>query len=70
LAEAYRQAQTIKGKAEAEAIKIYAEAFKKDPKFYDFVRTLESYRKIIDKETTFVLRSDSELFKYIDMFTR
>ncbi len=70
LAEAYRQAQTIKGKAEAEAIKIYAEAFKKDPQFYDFVRTLESYRKIIDKETTFLLRSDSELFKYIDMFTR
>ncbi|MBW2040232.1 MAG: protease modulator HflC [Deltaproteobacteria bacterium] len=67
LAEAYRQAQTIKGKAEAEAIKIYADAFRRDPRFYDFIRTLESYQKIIDKETTVILRSDSELFKYIDI---
>jgi len=70
LAEAYRQAQTIKGQAEAEAIKIYAEAFRKDPEFYDFVRTLESYRKIVGEGTTFVLRSDSELFKYVDILSR
>ncbi len=65
LAEAYRQAQTIKGRAEAEATRIYANAFQRDPQFYDFVRTLESYAKIIDKETTLILRSDSELFQYI-----
>lgn len=70
LAEAYKQAQVIKGQAEAEAIKIYAEAFKEDPEFYEFVRTLESYRKIVGEGTTFVLRSDSELFKYIDILGR
>lgn len=70
LAEAYRQAQTIKGRAEAEAIRIYAEAYKEDPQFYDFIRTLESYQKIMDKDTTVILRSDSELFKYIDVLGR
>jgi len=70
LAEAYRQAETTKGRAEAEAIRLYADAFRKDPLFYDFVRTLESYKKIIDKETTFVLRSDSELFQYVDRLSR
>jgi len=65
LAEAYRQAQTIRGEAEGESTRIYAEAFEQDPEFYDFIRTLESYEKIVDKETTFVLSSDSELFKYI-----
>ena len=70
LAEAYRQTQTIKGRAEADAITIYAQAFNKDPDLYDFLRTLESYEKIVDSETTFVLRSDAELFKYIDLLSR
>jgi membrane protease subunit HflC len=65
LAEAYREAQTIRGEAEAESTLIYAEAFEQDPKFYDFIRTMETYTKIVDDQTTFVLRSDSELFKYI-----
>ncbi|HIC91467.1 MAG TPA: protease modulator HflC [Syntrophaceae bacterium] len=70
LADAYKQAQKIKGEGDAEAIKIYAKAFEKDPEFYDFLRTLEAYKKTIDKETTFVLGSDSELFKYLNTLKR
>ncbi|MDP8225233.1 MAG: protease modulator HflC [Candidatus Lernaella stagnicola] len=66
LAEAARDAQRIRGKGEAEAIRIYGEAYTKDPEFYRFLRTLEAYDKMIDKDTTIILRSDSELWKMID----
>jgi len=66
LANAYKEAQTIKGEGDAQAVKIYADAFQKDPKFYDFLRTLETYKKTIDRETTLVLGSDSELLRYIN----
>ncbi len=63
LADAYKTAQEIRGKGEAKALEIYASAFSKDPDFYEFVRTLETYEKVIDKKTTLVLPSDSKLFK-------
>ena len=50
---------------EAEAARIYAEAFSKDPEFYKFWRTLQSYQKILDQKTTLVLSEDSELLKYL-----
>ncbi len=62
---AYQNAQIIKGEGEAEAARIYAEAFSEDPEFYQFWRTLETYRKILDEKTTLVLTEDSELFKYL-----
>lgn len=65
LAEAYRQAQEIKGQGDAEAIKIYGEAFQKDPRFYEFIRTLETYEKTIDGNTTLILPSTAELLKYL-----
>jgi membrane protease subunit HflC len=65
ISEASRQAQIIRGKGEAEAAKIYAEAFKHDPEFYQFWRTLDSYRSILDSNTALVLSEDSELFKYL-----
>jgi membrane protease subunit HflC len=65
LADAYKEAQKNKGEGDAEAVKIYARAFQRDPDFYDFLRTLETYEKAIDEETTLVLGSDSELLKYI-----
>ncbi len=64
-AEAYRQSQVIRGEAEAKAIAIYAEAFNRDPQFYDFSRTLEMYRKTLDEQTTLVLPPNTELFKYL-----
>ncbi len=65
LAEAYKQAQEIKGQGDAEAIKIYGEAFQKDPKFYEFIRTLETYEKTIDENTTLILPSTAEILKYL-----
>jgi membrane protease subunit HflC len=56
----------IKGEGEALAIKIYADAYEKDVKFYELIRTLESYEKFIDGKTTVVLSADSELLKFIN----
>jgi modulator of FtsH protease HflC len=63
--EAYRKAQEIKGKADAESTKLYAEAFGKDPEFYSFVKTLEIYNDALDKESSLVLSTDSDLLKYL-----
>ena len=65
LAESYRLAEKLKGEGDAEAIKVYAEAFEKDPEFFAFVRTLEAYGKSLRKDTTLILPSDSEFFKYL-----
>ena len=51
------------GEGEAEALDIYASSFSKSPDFYEFLRTLETYEKVIDKKTTLVLPGDSKLFK-------
>lgn len=71
--EAYRKEQEIKGKADAEATGIYASAYSSSPSaadFYQFVKTLETYSKTIDKGTTAIFTSDSDLFrlfKHIDV---
>jgi len=65
LSEANKQAQQIKGEGDAEAIRIYGEAFQKDPKFYEFIRTLETYTKTIDENTTLILPSTAEILKYL-----
>ncbi|NQT34343.1 protease modulator HflC [bacterium] len=64
MAEAYKESQILKGKAEAKAIEIYAKAYGRDESFYEFLRTLEAYRKIIDENTVIVLPPDTELLKY------
>ncbi len=66
LSEAYREAQKTRGKADAEAIEIYANAFGKDVQFYTFLRTLESYGKILGKNTTIVLPSNSRLLNLLN----
>ena len=63
LAEADRKASEIRGQAEAGAARIYADALAADPDFYRFVRTLEAYDKIIDKDTTVILPADSPLMR-------
>lgn len=63
--EAYRTAQEIKGKADAEATRIYAVAYNLDPEFYQFMKTLETYRTIMDKQTWLLLSTDSEFLKYL-----
>lgn len=65
LSEAYKKSQIIKGKADAEATKIYADAYNKDPEFYSFLKTLETYNTTVDKNTTIILTTDGEYFKYL-----
>ncbi len=65
MSEAYEKSQQIKGKADAEAAKIYAEAYSKDPKFYSFLKSLEAYKKVLNKKAVLILSTDSELLKYL-----
>ena len=63
--DAYRRSQEIKGKADAKAANIYAAAYNKDPSFYRFMKTMEVYKKTLDKETVLVLSTDGEFLKYL-----
>jgi membrane protease subunit HflC len=63
--EAYRKAQEIMGKADAEATRIYALAYNLDPELYQFLKTLETYRTSLGKDTWLVLSTDSEFLKYL-----
>ena len=64
-AEAYKTAQQIKGKADATATRIYAEAYKQDPDFFNFLKTLETYKETLPKKTTIVVPLSSKFFKYL-----
>jgi len=61
---AYRKAQEIKGKADAEATLIYADAFGRDPEFYSFIQTLDVYKETMDKSSSLILSTDSEFLKF------
>ena len=65
LADAYKEAERIRGEGDAKAVEVYAKAYSADPKFYEFVRTLDTYKKIVDDKTTLVLPADSRLFKLL-----
>ena len=63
--EAYRQAQSIVGKADAEAVNIYAQAYSQNPEFYSFLKTIETYKNTIDASSTVILTTDSDYYKYL-----
>ncbi|NQU95867.1 MAG: protease modulator HflC [Candidatus Omnitrophica bacterium] len=63
--EAYKVAEENKGKADAEATDIYADAYNKDPNFYSFLKTLDTYKNTIDEGTTVILTTDSEYLSYL-----
>ena len=63
--EAYRQAQEIQGRADAEAADIYAAAYNGDPEFYRFLKTMEVLRATLDSGTVMVLSTDSEFLRYL-----
>jgi modulator of FtsH protease HflC len=65
LAQAYETAQKMRGEGDGESIKIYAESYGKDPEFYAFLRSLDTYEKAIAKDATLVLSTGSDLFKYL-----
>jgi modulator of FtsH protease HflC len=65
LSVAYKEAETVKGQGDAESTRIYGQAYSKNPGFYKLLRTLESYKKVLDDKTTAILSSDSELLKVL-----
>ncbi|NLW82593.1 MAG: protease modulator HflC [Desulfovibrionales bacterium] len=65
LADARREAETARGEGEAVATKIYAQALEQDPGFYEFVRTMDAYKKTMKGQTQFVLTPESEFFKFL-----
>ncbi len=66
--EAYREVEEIRGVADAKATEIYASAYNKNREaveFYEFTRTMQAYKTIIADNTTLVLSTDSDLFKFL-----
>ncbi len=66
-AEADKEALVLAGEGERQAMRIYTEAYGKDPKFYEFLQSLDTYSEILGQETTLILSSESELFKYLGL---
>jgi membrane protease subunit HflC len=62
---AYRQVQEIQGRGDAEATQIYGRAYNKDPEFYAFLRTLESYKEGVNSSSMLVLTTDSDFYRYL-----
>ena len=65
LAEAERIGSEVRGRGEAEAIRILADALNRDPEFFAFRRSLESYQKFMNQRTTVILSSDADVFKFL-----
>ena len=62
---AYRRVQEVQGKADADATRIYGQAYNKNPEFYAFLRTLESYKEKANKNSVLILTTDSDFYQYI-----
>ena len=66
--EAYREVEEIRGVADAKATEIYARAYNQSPEaveFYEFTRTMQAYQAIIESNSTLILSTDSDLFKFL-----
>jgi membrane protease subunit HflC len=63
--EAYRKTQEIAGRGDAEATAIYADAYQRNRELYEFAKSMETYRKGIDKESWLVLSTNARLFRYL-----
>ncbi len=65
LSLAYKEAETVRGRGDAESTRVYGQAYSKNPTFYKLLRTLEAYKKVLDDKTTAILSSDSELLRVL-----
>jgi membrane protease subunit HflC len=70
MAEARKQSEILRGQGDAQAVKIFADAYGRDPEFYQLVRTLEAYRISITEGTTLILSPNSEFFRYLKQLDR
>jgi membrane protease subunit HflC len=66
LATARKQSEELKGEGDAQALEIYAKAYNRDPKFFQFWRTLESYKVSLATNSTLILSTDSDYLKLLD----
>ena len=67
LAEATRKSEILKGEGESSSIDIYSKAFKRDPEFYSFYRSMQAYDKVLGEDgTTMILSPDSEFLQYLN----
>jgi membrane protease subunit HflC len=64
-ADARQKADIARGEGDAQAVKIFADAYGRDPEFYDFVRAMDAYRRTIDADTTLILSTDSDFFRWL-----
>lgn len=67
--EAFRRAQEIKGRADAEAANIYANAYDQSStsrELYGFIRSMEAYQNVFDNQTSIILSTDSDFYKYLN----
>lgn len=62
---AYRRVQEVQGQGDADATGIYGRAYDKDPEFYAFLRTLESYKEKVNPNAVLILTTDSDIYRYI-----
>jgi membrane protease subunit HflC len=65
MADARQKAEVIRGAGDAQAVAIFADAYGRDPEFYQFVRTLEAYRTTLGEGTTVILSPDSDFFRLL-----
>lgn len=70
LAEAQKKSDILRGQGDAEAVRIFADAYGKDEEFFEFVRTLDAYREALPESTTVVLSPDSEFFQLLKKRSR
>ena len=67
LAEAYRDAEKLRGDGDATAAKIYADTYTEDPEFYSFYRSIEAYRNSLGTESdVLILGPDSDFLRYLN----
>lgn len=64
--DAYRVAEELRGEADAEATEIYASAYNRDPEFYAFMKSMETYERTMDPSTFFILGTDSDLLRFLE----
>ncbi|MCK5809391.1 protease modulator HflC [bacterium] len=70
IATAEKEAAIVRGEGEKKALSIYSKAYSKEREFFDFTKSLEAYETILNSDTTLIISTDSELFKYLEKTKR
>jgi membrane protease subunit HflC len=65
LAEAYKESEELRGGGDAKAFKIYADAYRQDPRFFEFTRSMEAYKKTFRDKSALIMNPDSEFFRFL-----